>query len=86
MTKPTILPVDVPGDYNTGCLPESISPEAITSVLGFPPNIKDDPCKVTHSWGFTVDGVRCGIWDFKGCRWSSYDPNGVLPKLFEGLS
>lgn len=25
---------------------------------------------------------RAGIWDYKGTRWSVFDPDGVLPLLF----
>lgn len=79
---PTIEPVAEAGDHRTGTMPASITPEDIEALLGFKPNIKDAYPKVTHSWGFTVDGVRCGIWDYKGSRWSVYDPHGVLPALF----
>lgn len=39
----------------------------IVKVLGFEPNVThlDDPSKVKASWGFTVDGVHCGIWCYK---------------------
>lgn len=81
---PNIMPVDKPGDCKTGTL--HASAEEIERVLGFPPNVEDDPDKVEHSWGFTVDGVRCGIWDYKGSGgcgvFSVYDPQGVLPTLF----
>jgi len=80
--KPVILPVAEAGDYRTGSLPNTLKPEDITAVLGFPPNVHDDPFKTVDSWGFTVDGVRCGIWDYKGSRWSVYDPSNVLPALF----
>lgn len=70
------------GEYRTGSLPSHLTPKDIERVLCFPANIDDDPCKVTHSWGFTVDGNKCGIWDYKGSRWSIYDPANVLPKLF----
>ena len=79
---PVIASDDLTGYYKTGSLPASITPERIAAVLGFGPNIDDDPDKVEHSWGFTVGGKRCGIWDYRGARWSVYDPAGVLPELF----
>jgi len=78
-----IQPVNEAGDHYTGSLPPELTAEQITKVLGFPPNIKDDPNKVKHSWGFTVDGKRCGIWDYKGSCWSIYDPHHKLERLFD---
>jgi uncharacterized membrane protein YgcG len=65
--------------------------DRIVEVLGFEPNVThlDDPDKVKASWGFTVDGVRCGIWCYKyygdpvNCDyWSFYGPKEILNKLF----
>ena len=36
------------------------------ALLGFAPNVTDDPAKASHSWGFTVDGVRCAVWSYRG--------------------
>jgi hypothetical protein len=59
----------------------------IITVLGFKPNVDDDPDKVVNSWAFTIDGDLCAIWDYKGShlfnRWSCYDPTGALPALFD---
>lgn len=82
MTKPSIIAVDEAGDHKTGDLPHTLTVSGIENVLGFPANIDDDGDKVEHSWGFTVDGVRCGIWDYKGGRWSVFDPQNILPELF----
>lgn len=68
--------------YRTGSLPATMSPLAIARRLGFDANAEDDPGKVTMSWGFTVDGHPCGIWDYKGARWSVFDPDGVLRLVF----
>lgn len=63
----------------------------IVEVLGFEPNVTDldDSEKVKASWGFTVDGVRCGIWSYKlkgspkRCKeWSFYGPKEIAEKLF----
>ncbi len=79
---PTIVPIDEAGDYYEYSLTSKLSPVDITNRLGFRPNIPDDPSKVTYSWGFTVDGHRCGIFDYKGSRWSVFDPHRVLHKVF----
>jgi hypothetical protein len=85
MNMPTITahPINEAGDSRTGSLSENITPKQITAALGFPPNVNDDPDKVRHSWGIELrheDGrtARAGIWDYKGSRWSVYDPSGLL--------
>lgn len=77
--KPGIRPDPTVTGSRTGSLDSSLTVEDITAVLGFGPNVKDDPYKVTHSWGFRLDGRECGIWDYKGSRWSTY---GDLSRLF----
>jgi len=80
-----IKPINKAGSHRTGDL-SGFTKKEITKILGFEPNIQDDPYKVTASWGFTVDGVACGIWDYKGSavykEWSTYDPANVLDKIF----
>lgn len=82
MSKPNIIAVNEVGDFKTGSLPSTLSAKNIEKILGFAANVADDEDKVKHSWGFTVDGKRCGIWDYRGSRWSVYDPDKVLPALF----
>lgn len=82
---PNIVPVNRAGNHRTGSLPSSITPAQIKKVLGFAANIDDDKTKVKHSWGFTVDGKFAAVWDYKGSRWSTFDPDGVLPGLFSAL-
>jgi hypothetical protein len=83
--KPVIRPVDEAGDCRTGTL-SGISVAEITDLLGFGPNVKDDPSKVKHSWGFTVDGERCGVWDYKGSEeyrsFSTFGSPEALAKVF----
>ena len=77
-----ILPNDEPGGSRHGSL-TGVSFKDVEKVLGFKANCDDDPSKVTHSWGFTADGVACGIWDYKGSRVLSTDgPDKVFVKLF----
>lgn len=82
---PVIKPDSRGGDCRTGTLTD-ISVSEINKLLGFRPNISDDPDKVKHSWGFTVDGVRCGVWDYKGSHrvklFSTWGPGAALRKVF----
>lgn len=59
----------------------------IEAVLG-PANCADDPDKVKYSWGFEVDGVRCGIWDYyrsyRDNYWSVFGPRSVIEQVFPG--
>ena len=77
-----IVPVNRPGDHRSCSVSSDYTVEEITKILGFAPNVKDDPFKVKNSWGFKVDGVQCGIWDYKGSRWSFFGPREIAEKLF----
>ena len=77
-----IVPVNSPGDHRSCGVSSDYTVEEITKILGFPPNVKDDPFKVKNSWGFKVDGVQCGIWVYKGSRWSFFGPREIAEKLF----
>ena len=84
-----IEPILKVGDsWNSGI---TVSYDQILEVLGFEPNVThlDDPSKVKASWGFTVDGVRCGIWCYKyygnpkKCTtWSFFGPKKIAEQLF----
>jgi len=80
-----IEPNDEPGGSRTGTL-RGVSVEEINNILGFKPNVKDDPSKVVNSWGFLADGVPCGIWDYKGShkagQFSTDGPAAVFKSLF----
>jgi hypothetical protein len=71
--------------HRTGSL-HGITYNDIYDRLGFPSNVMDDEAKVAYSWGFTVDGRDCAIWDWKGSHnrkiWSVYGPTEVFDKLF----
>ena len=81
---PKIIPVPQAGTYRTGAL--YASRKEIEKVLGFKSNCEDDPDKVKYSWGFTVGGVHCGIWDYKGShkynQFSTYGPKEIFKLLF----
>ena len=77
-----ILPLNEVGPHRTGSINPNYTVEDINRILGFAPNVQDDPDKVENSWGFTVNGVQCGIWDYKGARWSTFGPKEVFNKLF----
>jgi hypothetical protein len=63
-----------------------LSKAEIDSILGFKPNVEDDPYKVKYSWGFTASKRRCAIWDWKGSyrdgEWSFYGNADIFRKLF----
>lgn len=84
-----IKPVEKTGDCYNFSLDTSY--DNIVKVLGFEPNVThlDDSSKVKASWGFTVDGIRCGIWCYKyygkveNCDyWSFFGPQEIFNKLF----
>lgn len=83
--KPVILPVDEVGDSRTSTI-EGLTVAQVTERIGFPANCDDDPSKVVNSWGFTVDGERCGVWDYKGSHrfksFSAWGPREALEKVF----
>jgi hypothetical protein len=80
-----IVPINKAGAHRTGALYD-INVKTITDILGFNPNVQDDPDKVEHSWGFEVDGQYCGIWDYKHSnewgQFSTFGPAEVFEKLF----
>jgi len=80
-----IVAVNCGGDYRTGTL-RGLTVTKINAMLNMRPNIVDDPSKVKFSWGFTADGVRCGVWDYKGSykfkEFSVYGPHATLHQLF----
>ena len=80
-----ITPINIAGASKTGTLYD-MNVATITQILGFGPNIDDDPAKVVNSWGFEIDGQKFGIWDYKGShhlgQFSTYGDPGVLSKLF----
>lgn len=79
-----ITPNPKAGSCRTGCLINTTVKE-INVILGFTPNVDDDPDKVKHSWGFKADGEMCGIWDYKGSnKWGQFSTFGP-PKVFTTL-
>ena len=66
---------------------EGVTYDDLVVTLGLP-NIKDDPAKVTWSWGFRVNpsSVPMAIWDYKGSAdynsWSIDGPLEVWAELF----
>lgn len=85
MNKLDIKPVDRPGDSCTGHI-TGLTVAEINARLGFKPNVDDDPSKVKYSWGFTVNGERCGVWDWKGSHrdriFSAWGNPGALLAVF----
>lgn len=85
-TPPEIEPINEVGPFKTGNLCD-LSREQIQNALGFPPNIRDDPFRIRWSWGFTVNGERCAIWDYKLSAddrvWSTFGPAWCFKLLFD---
>lgn len=54
--------------YRMGRIPANRSIEEITKKLSLEPTIAVG--KINTEWRFTIDGKSCGIWDYKGARWS----------------
>jgi hypothetical protein len=71
--------------YRTGGL-EGLCMDDIVDIIGFTPNVEDDPDKVQYSWRCRVNGKPFAIWDYKGShharRWSIYDPEHVATDIF----
>lgn len=71
--------------HKTGTL-HGLTQREITQRLGFGPNVMDDESKVAFSWGFTLDGVDCAVWDWKGShydkKWSAFGPHDRMRELF----
>lgn len=75
------------GTYKTGFWPDHITSNEITELLGFGPNTRETfDGKVTMMWEFTIDGKEAAIWDYKGVRWSIYDPAGKTGDLLDRLT
>lgn len=81
-----IKPINEPGGGRTGTLSAKLTVKAITKILGFGPNVEDDSDKVKNSWGFSVKvgktTLKFGVWDYKGCRWSTDGDPVVLTEIF----
>ena len=85
-TAMKIVPVnDGVASHRTGTLYD-INVQTISRILGFEPNVDDDPYKVVNSWAFEVDGKPCAIWDYKGShlrgQFSTFGSHKVFDKLF----
>lgn len=85
-THEDITPVaNFTGSHRTGTLYD-INASTISKILGFTPNVQDDPDKVVNSWGFMVDGKKLAVWDYKGShfhgQFSTYGDRRVLAELF----
>lgn len=82
MTVPLIQPVDVPGDRRQHTLIRLVT-GGISARLGFSPNVDEGDRRL--SWGFTVDGERCGVWSSAAgpCSMGLWSAFGPLDKLVE---
>lgn len=82
---PPAGPVVTPSRYSVGgkdwSLDDTLLPIDIDRILGVDCRVVDDAGKVRFSWAFKVDGEQCGIWDYKGVRWSGMGPREAFEKL-----
>lgn len=71
--------------HKTGTLDSRTSVDAIRTALGLDPDtaISSDG-KVTLRWTFIANNHLCGIWDYRGVRWSTYGDWSTLDALFPG--
>ena len=80
-----ITPCDNAGSHRKGSL-VNITAQGISKILGFKPNVEDDPDKVVNSWAFKAEGKKCAIWDYKGSHldqmFSTYGDSSTLKKIF----
>jgi hypothetical protein len=75
-------PVFASGEYRSGTL-IGLDPADVEARLGFAANREDDPGKVSHSWGFLVDGVFCAVWTYRGGpTLSTFGPAAALRSVF----
>jgi hypothetical protein len=85
MDKPEIRPIDGVHSFRQGGL-YGVTVREVEAVLGFPPNVVDDPDKVTVSWSFDMNGNQCAIWDYKGSlsqnHLSTFGVDEVFDQLF----
>jgi hypothetical protein len=85
MSKPVIVPDADVMSHRTGTV-RGLTKQDIDRILGFEPNVDDDEFKVKYSWGFTVNGVKCAVWDWKGSytvnQFSAFGPDNVLREVF----
>jgi len=81
-----VIPIDEAGGSRT--LTVATTYDKICSVVGFEPNVEDDPDKVEASWGFQdSDGRKGFLWCYKigkgACRsWSADGSRKLLEDLF----
>ena len=80
--KIKIKPNPVTGEYKSGSISSKYSKEDINKILGFEPNVEDDPDKVVNAWGFKANGKHCAIWDYCGVKWSTCGPEAIFKQLF----
>ncbi len=91
MNKPHNAPVITPELIKESWRQATITAptaDQISGRLGFEPNGNDDGDKVVNCWEFTVDGVPCSVWDYRGShtmvppRHSAFGPIEALIAVF----
>jgi hypothetical protein len=79
-----IRPTNSVSSHKTGEI-AGLTLKQIQQRLGFAPTSENDD-KSKYTWEFTVDGVPCSIWDWKGShrarQWSAFGPSHKLSAIF----
>jgi hypothetical protein len=78
-----ITPFSQPGQYRTGRL-VGLSDQEVHERIpdAYFSNERSADGKVTREWSFKTDGHHCGIWDYRGARFSTFGPDFVFKTLF----
>lgn len=89
-----ITPVQNVQSHRTGTI-SGMTAEKISALLGFTPNVDDDPYKVENSWAAEVSDLPgyfddeffpIAVWDYKGShhrgQFSCYGQPEVLLSIF----
>jgi hypothetical protein len=75
-----------PAHSSAKCHIYGLSSKQITQILGFKPNVFEDPTKVRFAWGFLYKGQHYGVWDYRGSWrdkcYSFSGPRTVAEELF----
>lgn len=77
-----IVPLSYQTGSKNGSLSLTLTVNQIKAALGFAPNRYSGDGKVNHSWAFRVGNSNCGIWDYKGVRWSFGGPKEIFEAIF----
>ncbi len=68
----------------------NLTPDMITSRLGFSCNVQDDASKVRYSWAFLVNERFCALWDYNNScdrqEWNAFGSPADFALAFKGVN